>query len=496
MTTARLRHLGILLLLATTACGGEPSPETVQADPLDAYGSQQGPDLPPYRGLLQGEHHRDLVVLSIDTLRADRLPFYGGERPLGGDPAKPWSLSWIAEHGTTFEQVWAPGGVTLPSLGTLWTGISPLEHGALGNREPIQVRGLGTRLKKAGWKGYGVTTNGILMEKTGLAEEFDGFQPRDHRYEKRIPKLLLPMAETAIQEGSPLFLWAHYMNPHQPYQPRQPFRGRWSQAEGVTATTDDLHGYFKDPSRLTEEAHAQLLALYDEEVLGTNSYARSFLHALDQAYRDAGRGPLEENIILVLVSDHGEGLGDRDGFFLHSKSLYSGVVQVPCVIFGGDWPAGERITQGLALEDLLPMVIDGTPPTAEIFFSSIRHGYFSARDARWTLIHNPAGDPHGPKGPPADVPFFYPEVALYDRHADPQERIDVAAEHPEVTRRLLDALHRWYSELEVPDVEAEQLSAEDLRILEQLGYAGGEEEPEHATQRGPWKGSDWHPTSR
>ena len=475
----------IRIVLAATllSCSGNGAPEA------------SSPDLPPHPGLLSGKFRRDLVVLSIDTLRADRLPFYGAERPLGGNPENPWSLSWIAANGTTFEQAWAPGGITLPSLGTLWTGLSPLEHGALGNREPIQVPGYGTRLKEAGWSGYAVTTNGILMEKTGLATEFDDFQPRDERYEKRIPRMLTPMAEQAILDGTPLFLWAHYMNPHQPYQPRSPFRGRWSQEDGATATTEDLHGYFRRPERLTPEVHAQLLALYDEEVLGTNALSRQFLLSLDQAYRDAGRGPLEDNVILVLVSDHGEGLGDRNGFFLHSKSLYAGVTRVPLVILGGGWKKGARIEEGLALEDLLPMLLEGKTPEAQVYFSTIGERFFAARDDRWTLLHNPTGDPDGPKGPPAEVPFPYPEVALFDRMVDPLEKVDVSSEHPEVTRRLLDALHDWHRNLRRPDGEVEGLSAADLEILEQLGYAGGEEEEPEGGIRGPWKGSDWKPSS-
>jgi len=480
-----------LLLLATgfllTACGGQESDSAkaseVPSQPLPTLGS----------ALLAPSETRDLIVLSIDTLRADRLPFYGGERALTGSDEELFSLSWLAAQGTTFDAVWAPGGITLPSLGTLWTGLSPLEHGAMGNREPILVDGIGHGLLQKGWKGYAMTANGILMKDTGFEKEFTTYLGRSSQNEAGIPKILVPLAEDAIVHKERLFMWAHYMAPHQPYAPSEQFRGRFSQADGMAATTENLHDLFRFPETATDTVKEHIQGLYDEEILEVNMLTMRFLRKLNRTYRDAGRGGLMDNAIIVLVSDHGEGLADRNSFFLHSKSLFSGVVRVPCVVIGGDWPKGIHVKQGVALADVLPMVLDGTPPPSGYFFSAIRDMYFSVRDHRWTLIHNPSGNPHGPGGPPAEVPFPYPEVALYDRLADPLEVNNVASANPVVTRRMLDALHQWYQNLERPLQEDDsEVTAENREALIEMGYAG-EVEEQAGVDYTPWPGSAWNP---
>lgn len=479
--------------LLLTSCG-EPEAEVTG---LNGTGTASAHAVPAISflgsALTASGETRDLIVLSIDTLRADRLPFYGGDRPLTGSAEEPFSLSWLAAQGTTFDAVWAPGGITLPSLGSLWTGLSPLEHGAMGNREPVLVDGIGHRLLQNGWQGYAMTANGILMKDTGFEKEFTKYLGRSSQNEAGIPKILIPLAEEAIQAKQRVFMWAHYMAPHQPYAPSAASRGKYSAADGIEASTENLHDLFRHPERVTAEVKEHIRALYDEELIDVNQMAMRFLRKLNRTYHDAGRGGLMDNAVIVLVSDHGEGLADRNGFFLHSKSLFSGVVRVPCVVVGGDWPKGVHVEQGIPLAAVLPMVLDGTPPQAPYYFSAIRDMYFSVRDDRWTLIHNPSGDAHGPAGPPAEVPFPYPEVALYDRLQDPLETENVASAHPEVTRQMLNALHQWYLALERPDAEDDTEVSEDNRTaLLEMGYAG-EVEDNDSVDYTPWPGSAWNP---
>lgn len=496
MTCLRFPWAAVLLCVGVAACSDGAVTSAASSDTEESatgLTTDSGLTLPPNQGLLAPDDRRDLIVVSIDTLRADRLPFYGGTRPVAGSENQAWNLSWLAAQGTTFDALWAPAGITLPSLATFWTGKSPLEHGAMGNRRPILIPGYGQRLMAAGWKGFAVTTNGVLMKGPAFRDEFDRILTRGVESEAGMSKLLLPMAQETIHQGERLYLWAHYMAPHQPYAPIEPFAHRYSDPQGMPGTTENLHELFRHPETATPEVVEQMRALYDEEILGANLYLKRFLKKLDEEYRAAGRGGLLENAVLVFFSDHGEGLGDRRGFFMHSKSLYSGVIQVPCIIVGEGWEAGGRVQQGVALEDVLPMVLEGKSPNAKVFFSSIRDEYFSARDARWTLIHNPSEDPFGPVGPPSDVPWPLAAVALYDREADPLEAVDVAADHPEVTRRLLDALHAWYLATERPENEdSAALSVEDQQDLEAMGYAG-EIEEDVAADFTPWRGVDWNP---
>jgi hypothetical protein len=145
---------------------------------------------------------------------------------------------------------------------------------------------------------------------------------------------------------------------------------------------------------------------------------------------------------------------------------------VPLVVLGPGWSAGERRAEALSLADVLPLVLEARAPASGPFFAAWQAEFYAVRDERWTLIHNPAGNPTGPKEPPLDASYPYPVVGLYDRSVDPLELVDVAAEHPEEAARLLRALGGWYQGLVFVDSLAELA---DPAVLSALGYveAGG-----------------------
>lgn len=457
---------------------------------LFGLGSCSGGD--PASGLFAPGETRDLIVVSIDTLRADRLPFYGAVRATAGDPAEPWSLAWLAAHGTLWENAWAPAGMTLPSFSTLWTGLAPPEHGAMDNHTAIAAPTFAMDLARRGWQGHSVVSNFVLRKGSGLQRGFRTTAVHARAKEAGGPADLLRRTQAEIAAGQRMFVWGHFMAPHQPYEPRPPHRGRFSSAEGAVGNKETLQALHRDPTLADAATVDNLRALYDEEILTANDYAMELLAGLDWQYRDAGRGGLLDNAVLIFLSDHGEELADRHGYFMHAKSLYSGVVQVPLVILGTEWQAGRRELRGIALAEVLPMILSGTAPSQEYFVASYRRSFFSIRDARWTLVHNPADDRQGPPEPPTDVAYAYPVVALFDRLVDPLELHDVAAANPEVTRRLLDALNDWYQGLQQPiGLEAAPLSAEDLAAIQALGYATTDD-PESSSST-PWRGARWNP---
>lgn len=474
-----------LALLALACSKGEP--------PIQGYPLLSALDLPP--GLLQQERALDLVVVSVDTLRADRLPFYGAERATAGDPDHPWSLAGLARRGTVWEQVWAPAGMTLPSFGSFWTGRSTLEHGAPRNFGQVQAATFAMELADAGWENHAVVSNRVLHKRSGLQRGFQSYQLRVKEREAEGPETLLAQTAATIQESRRALIWAHYMAPHQPYTPASAYRGRWSQADGLAGEKALLESIHAAPDSQDDATLEHLRALYDEEILTVNDYVEQVLSGLDRQYRDAGRGGLLDNAVVVLMSDHGEELADRHGYFMHAKSLYAGVTRVPLVLLGGGWPAGARQSRAIALQHVLPMVLNGRQPRDPVLFSSWDSRFFAAREGDWTLIHNPNGDPNGPVEPPTEVAYPYPQVALFDRRHDPLELEDVSRQHPEVTRRLLDALHAWYWSLENPGLaENQDLSAEDIQALIELGYAtpGADGALEVHFDR-PWEGSQWKP---
>lgn len=477
--------LPFLLAFLVSCGGGEPQGGGGAAD--------QGVKQPhvstsPTEGLLAANDSRDLIVLSIDTLRADRLPFYGAERATGGDANTPWSLSWMAAQGTVYDQTWAPAGMTLPSFSSFWTGLEPLEHGGISNHKAITAPTFPMALAQAGWSGHLSVANRVLGRGSGVQRGFQSGGVFAKEKEPLGPANLLQRTATDIAAGKRLLVWGHFMAPHQPYEPRAPHRFHWSTDPGIAGSKENLIAIHRDPSSATPEMYENLRALYDEEILTANDYTMELLQGLEKQYQDAGRGSLLDNAVVVFMSDHGEELGHHSGYFMHAKSLYSGVIQVPLVILGKEWQAGARVQEPISLNDVLPMVLHGTAPSRDTFVAAYRQGYYSIRDARWTLVHNPGGEVEGPAEPPADVAFTYPQVALYDRLADPLEQHDVAREHPEVTRRLLDSLHAWYLGLKIA-FDTSEMTPEQIAQVQETGYAGTDD-PEEGIYT-PWTGSEW-----
>lgn len=430
----------------------------------------------------------DWIFISVDTLRADHLPFYGYARPTGGDAGRLGSPAWLAEHGVVHESVWAPIGKTLPSLASFWTGLFPLEHGAISNPTPLKAATYAQQFARRGFRTGAAVANRLLAPGSGLARGFDHYAVLPKEHEPRIPADLLTFADEPIAAGEPLMLWAHFMAPHQPYTPPEELADRFTDRPDTPADNDALYGHHARPSALDEATREALIGLYDAEILATSQRIQELLVGLDARYRAAGRGGLLDAAHVVFFSDHGEELAERHGYFMHAKSLYRGVLHVPLVIAGRGRAAGRDATR-MPLRSVLPLLLEGKPAAAEFVHASWQTEFYAVRDGRWSLVHNPGGNPMGPLEPPQHVPYPYPTVALYDRDADPLELRDVAAEHPEQVRRLLGALRAWFDGLTLR--EAEFLPGQDpqafRRQLVALGYA--EEVPDSFVP--PWPASRW-----
>ncbi len=418
----------------------------------------------------------DIILVSIDTLRVDRLGLYGAERAPEGTEPTVGTLAWLAQEGTLFETCWAPAGKTVPSLGSFFTGLEPLEHGAFSHLTRLQAPSLISALQERGYRTFGRVANRLLGSQLGFDRGFEDYALRPRQWERQVGPDLLRLAKAPIQEKESLLLWAHFMAPHQPYEPPPEFarwqNPAWAPLEGSTV----LAGLHRNPASLTAENRASLRALYDGEVAWAAELARRFLASLDALYRAAGRGPLLENALVIFFSDHGEELGDRQAYFTHAKSLYSGVARVPLILAGPGWGAGVRLEEACALQDTLPRVLAPWFPELGTslrprkgFATAWQKEFFAWREGPWTLIHAPCeGRGWGPREPP-EAPFPYPDLALHDRRQDPLETVNLAQENPQVVRRLQASLWNWWESLRpVLPLPANGLDPDQLQAL---GYA-------------------------
>lgn len=465
---------GLVLSWTMASCSGE---NPADSDP----GTETQLELPPIAASVQD---RDWIFVSIDTLRADHLPFYGYGRPTAGESTDPFSLAWLADQGRVYDSVWAPIGKTMPALASFWTGEFPLAHGAVANLTVLDKPTWAQSFAAAGYRTHAAVANRVIGPGCGLERGFETYAVLPKQLEPSLPRALLEKARPTIDADQPLMLWAHFMAPHQPYSPPPTFATQFSDKPETPADNDALYAFHADPDSLDPETHAAIVGLYDGEILAASSYVQELLRGLDEAYRAAGRGGLLEAATVVFYSDHGEELAERHGYFLHAKSLYRGVLHVPYVVAGRGVTPG-RDAAPRSLLDLLPELLAETAPSREVWAASWQTEFYAMRDPRWTLIHNPADHRRGPYEPPKGVDYPYATIELYDRSTDPYELNNIAAEHPQEVRRLLERMSRWYADM--PQAEVDRVpGSDDRQRLVELGYL------EYADRViAPWTVEDW-----
>lgn len=380
-----------------------------------------------------------MVVIVVDTLRADHTGLYGYDRP-----TTPAIDAW-AERGTVFDRAWSTSSWTKPSVAMLFTGQARVENS--GKIPPWQSY-LPDFLRARGYRTGAVIANPLFVPvagEAGFERAFDHYAAYD-KARDGLGRNAWPASEVTRQgvawleerSSDPFFLYLMYFDPHDPYRPEDPT---------AFAPRDDPARRARFESALRAEDRASFddgvyagieerRALYDAEVLQADRGIGAFLDWLDEA-------GLAEDTLVVLTADHGEGLWERARplgenpkdinfypalHFDHGIMLTSEQVHVPLVVAGPGVPAGERRGEDVSLLDVLPTVLarcevpGGTllhgrdlfdpecPPTREIV-SVCSRGTSLTVDGRFRL--------HQPRQYRIDEHGAAPE--LFDLAADPAE---------------------------------------------------------------------------
>lgn len=397
-----------------------------------------------------------VVLVTLDTTRADRLGFHGYAAA-----ATP-RLDALASESVVFDAAVAPTVTTLPSHSTLFTGLYPSDHGVRYNvffKLEDRYETLAEIFQEAGWATAAFPASRILARPFGLAQ---GFTTYDEPAEDGPvdPEHPLAGAVRSAGEGVDLasrwldaqksknsFLWLHVYDPHAPYAPPFPYSDRFRD-----------HPYDGE------------LAYVDREVGRLIDHLRA-----DVAWRDT---------LLIVVGDHGEGLFDH-GERWHATLVFESTLHVPLIVRSPGARA-TRVTEPVTLADLMPTILDlaGLPVPSPIRGVSLREVlrgqralrreiYFEAlagsliygwqelrgvRAGRWKLIDS--GEPE-----------------LYDLEVDPAEQTNLVA--TEATR--MAELREILAELSQPlggasgarANETPELDPETAALLSSLGYVGG-----------------------
>jgi len=288
--------------------------------------------IPAWRILVHKPSPRPhVVVVVIDTLRFDHLPFYGYAKDTAPFLAK------LAARGVVFEKAYAASSWTAPATASIFTGLYPFQHGVVMgllaqmklikkhpeieiNRIPEAVTTLPEVFRREGYRTFGVSDNANITEAQGFSQGFDRLLVSVHRGAGYINERALGL-EKEIRAQGPYFLYIHYNDPHMPYK-------------------IDL-----DKDEVTGDQTTDLKAMYDKEVALVD-------RSLEELYSRFG---WSENTLLIVTADHGEEMNEK-GFYGHGKSLFNTVIQVPLQFY---WPerklfSGQRLGVNVSTIDILP----------------------------------------------------------------------------------------------------------------------------------------------
>jgi arylsulfatase A-like enzyme/Tfp pilus assembly protein PilF len=393
------------------------------------------------------------VIVTIDTLRADRVGVYGNSAV-----ATP-NMDRIAQQGAMAQHAAVHVPLTRPSHVSLFTGLYPSEHGIRDNVSPPLAKDvpvLAEILQQGGFRTAAFISSIVLSKQSGLARGFEVYSDAfdvgedDARFlntiQKRGDRTTAEAVAWLRQPGSDRrFAWVHLYDPHDPYEPPEPYASRYADRpyDGEVAWSDELVG------------------------------------RIDAALGDAG---LRDDTLLVVTSDHGEGL-DEHGEAVHGFFVYETTLRVPLIARGPGITPGTRLTTVARTIDVLPTMLDllaiapparavsgrsmaaamrgaaldDEPSFAESLVPLVHYGWSDLRAlriGRWKYI-------------------LAPRPELYDLENDPDERDNLHQEQPARARALRSGLEQRLKQEQAALRKAPNTTqAVPPDLLEKLGALG------------------------
>ena len=400
---------------------------------------------------------KSLLLITIDTTRADRLGPYGYET------AQTPTLDGLAEQGTLFERAYGVVPETLPAHVSLFTGLYPPSHGVRLNLQfklPEEATTLAEILSDQGLDTIAVCSAAVLHPRYGLGQGFGEYlapgvraapgtrPPTEWSAEQVVTEALTQMWK---REPGPYFLWAHFYDPHSPFEPKEPFPA-------------------------PEDAPPESPELYDLEIAYMDYWIGRLLNELEN------RGDLEDALIVV-VGDHGESLGDH-GEMYHTLFVYDATIHIPMIIVGPGVKAGRRVTEVVSSVDLFSTILrlfkvdppftsshilpglsvsSATPSTERIVYSDsmappLRYGWNALEAIRtrdWLYVRAPDEELYRLDG------------------SDPAQEVNLAFDEQETAKELKELLIAEIGSMPdtgFGDQTSHLASEQEMKALEALGY--------------------------
>lgn len=431
----------------------------------------------------------NIILITIDTLRADSLSCYGNDRNTSP------TIDRIAKQGIIFKHVVAPSSWTVPSMVSLFTSVYPINHGSVqGAKKGDEVykqevfsgdlSTLAEILKEDGYTTFGVASNHHLQGKFGFARGFDYFRHLLSLSAPRVNEVIYSW-KNDITTSDKFFLWVHYFDPHWPYTPREPWADRNipDDQRFIIDLLNKIPNDWRDGvsylNNLIEKYPATLSILktfYESEINYVDKYIGAFLKKFEP----------HEDTVIIITSDHGEAFWEH-ALLGHGGTLYQEVIQVPLIV---KLPPSLQLkvkNESINLVDIMPSILhlsNITPPE-----QTLGRSFWEGKE---TLLGEK-------KVLSSDVPpdYSYSELGrgarlkalitpewkyiydyknkteqLYDVTLDPIEQNNLADERREQCNRLNKKLSSWVSQSKKypPGEKPIELSPREEEKLKNLGY--------------------------
>lgn len=422
----------------------------------------------------------NVILISIDTLRADHVGCYGYQRPTSP------TLDKLASQGLLFEDVTSTSPWTLPAHGSLLTGLYPNRHGlkSYNNRLPNDVVTLARVLRKHGFSTAAVVNSLYVSQRYGFNRGFDYFI-----YVKEIANLRVPsrvggeaLKWLSKNSGKPFFLFLHYFDVHGDYASLPHYENQFVRRyQGIAdGTISQLLRFRMGQVSLDQADAGHLIDLYDAGIRQMDDGIAHLLWFLETK-------KLLGNSLVIITSDHGEEFLDHGGV-LHSRTQYQELLHVPLIMWGPGIPRSKRLKNIVSLVDVMPTVLSllGIPkpslldgfdlcPLWQNSAPQLPLRYLFAEGSKDSVIPYERNIRHDIKRAVRHPRYklhydrLTKRTQLYDLQNDPQEKIDAASEHASLVDSMLSQLKSFMSINEIgPSLPP--LSPEEVRRLKSLGY--------------------------
>ena len=420
----------------------------------------------------------NILLISIDTLRADHLATYGYARP-----TSPF-IDSLAAQGVRFDRAYATSSWTTPSVVSMITSSYPTRHRMGGrfrgvprvwSRIPEGLPNLAEALRLHGYRTFGLVANTNLAADRGFDRGFDRYECLGTADLDRVDAAIAPWLDEIGRGEGPWFFWLHMLDPHGPYNGRTPWIESFEPSYASHAWLDGMttERLVKYASRFSAQHMDVVRALYDSEIRDMDD----FLHGLFD------RLPGAQDAFVLFTSDHGEEFLDHGGM-LHGRTLFDELVRIPFIVRLPEQRfAGTVVDEAVSLVDVLPTIIgaagaapengaagidligpDGPSiPDGRVVVAELLRGdpERATIDGRWKFIIK-TGRPDG--------------LELYDLSADPSESTNLAGDLTDRVAHFQDilvAFEQAHAPVTAP-LEQTDITPEQLEALRALGYVDPE----------------------